>query len=146
MQLIPVFIFVLDIFHLSSYDCLQISLILEHKKNLQIDAWRFDILERSLLNPNHPYSQFHTGNLETLKDIPIKQGLNIRDELLKFHDKYYSANIMKLVVLGKESLDQLSQWVIEKFSAVKNKGIPIPTFGGHPLTKNELSVRSNHFL
>lgn len=76
----------------------------------------------------------------TLKENPEKQGLNIRDELLKFHDKYYSANIMKLVVLGKEPLDQLSQWVIEKFSTVKNKSIPVPTFEGHPLTKNELMV------
>ena len=47
---------------------------------------------------------------------------------------------MKLVVLGKESLDQLLQWVVEKFSAVKNKNVPIPTFEGHPLTENELLV------
>lgn len=97
-------------------------------------------MERSLSNPKHPYSHFGTGNLKTLKEGPINQGLDIREELLKFHDKYYSANIMKLVVLGKESLDQLLQWVVEKFSAVKNKGIPIPTFEGHPLTENELSV------
>ncbi|RIA99019.1 Metalloenzyme, LuxS/M16 peptidase-like protein [Glomus cerebriforme] len=110
----------------------------ENKKNLQSDIWRCFQLEKSLSNPNHPYSHFGTGNLETLQENPMKQGLDIRDELLKFHDKYYSANIMKLTVLGKESLDQLSQWVIEKFSTVKNKGIPIPTFEGHPLTKNEL--------
>ncbi|RIA87179.1 Metalloenzyme, LuxS/M16 peptidase-like protein [Glomus cerebriforme] len=111
----------------------------EYKKNLQLDGRRMHQLERSLSNPNHPYSRFSTGNLETLKENPIKQGLNIRDELLKFHDKYYSANIMKLVVLGKESLDQLSQWIIEKFSAVKNKSIPIPTYDDNPLTENELS-------
>ncbi|CAB4464914.1 unnamed protein product [Rhizophagus irregularis] len=110
----------------------------ENKKNLQSDDWRCYQLEKSLSNPNHPYCRFGTGNLVTLKENPEKQGLNIRDELLKFHDKYYSANIMKLVVLGKEPLDQLSQWVIEKFSTVKNKSIPVPTFEGHPLTKNEL--------
>ncbi|GBB83220.1 hypothetical protein RclHR1_00100024 [Rhizophagus clarus] len=110
----------------------------ENKKNLQSDDWRCYQLEKSLSNPDHPYSHFGTGNLTTLKENPIKQGLNIRDELLKFHDKYYSANIMKLVVLGKDPLDQLSKWVIEKFSSVKNKSIPVPTFDGHPLTKNEL--------
>lgn len=32
---------------------------------------------------------------------PKKLGLDIRQELLKFHDTYYSANIMKLTVIGK---------------------------------------------
>ncbi|GBB86466.1 hypothetical protein RclHR1_01290010 [Rhizophagus clarus] len=111
----------------------------ESKKNLQLDVWKLGQLEKSLSNPNHPYSRFGVGNLETLKENPIKQGLNIRDELIKFHEKYYSANIMKLVVLGRESLDQLTQWVVEKFSTIKNKSIPVPTFDGHPLTENELS-------
>jgi insulysin len=116
------------------------SLDLENKKNLQSDGWRFNQLEKSLSNPKHPFSRFGTGNLKTLKENPAKQGLNVRDELIKFYDKYYSANIMKLVLLGKESLDQLTQWAVEKFSAVKNKGIPVPTFEGHPLTENEMSV------
>ncbi|CAG8512456.1 9385_t:CDS:2, partial [Funneliformis caledonium] len=110
----------------------------ENNKNLQSDIWRMIQMEKLLMNPKHPFSKFNTGNLETLRDNPIKQGLNIRDELLKFHDKYYSANIMKLAVLGKESLDQLSQWVVEKFSAVKNKNISVPTFEDNPLTENEL--------
>jgi insulysin len=74
---------------------------LEHKKNLQNDGWRLHELEKSLTNPNHPYSKFGTGNLRTLKYNPEEMGLNIRDELLRFHDTYYSANIMKLCVLGK---------------------------------------------
>ncbi|KAI7901194.1 Metalloenzyme, LuxS/M16 peptidase-like protein [Cokeromyces recurvatus] len=79
-----------------------------------------------------------TGNLETLMDRPKQLGLDIRQELLKFHNRYYSANIMKLVVLGRESLDQLTEWVVEKFSDVVNKNISVPSFPGHPLTNNEL--------
>ncbi|CAG8742754.1 12068_t:CDS:10, partial [Acaulospora morrowiae] len=41
-------------------------------------------------------------------------------------------------VLGRDSLDQLTQWVVEKFSDIKNKNLPIPTFGGHPFTEREL--------
>jgi insulysin len=37
-----------------------------------------------------------------------------------------------------ESLDQLTKWVFEKFSNVTNKNIPVPSFEGHPLTKNEI--------
>lgn len=58
-------------------------------------------LEKSLSNPKHPYCHFGTGNLETLYETPKKNGLDIRKELLKFHDTYYSANIMKLCVLGR---------------------------------------------
>lgn len=97
-------------------------------------------LKKSLSNPNHPYFHFGTGNLETLYENPKKNGKDIREELLKFHDSYYSANIMKLCVLGREPLDQLTEWAVEKFKNVRNKDIEPPSFPGHPLTENELTV------
>lgn len=42
-----------------------------------------------------------SGNIKTLKEVPEAKGINVRDELLKFHDTWYSANIMALAVLGK---------------------------------------------
>ena len=96
----------------------------ENKKNLQSDNWRLSQLDKSLSNPRHPYHQFSTGNLQTLRDEPRKRGLDIRSEFIKFHDKYYSANRMKLVVLGKEPLDELESWVSELFAEVKNKDLP----------------------
>lgn len=48
-----------------------------------------------------------SGSLETLDTEPKKKGLNIREELLKFYDKYYSANLMKLVIYGKGIQKQL---------------------------------------
>ncbi|KAJ3087149.1 hypothetical protein HK102_011718, partial [Quaeritorhiza haematococci] len=110
----------------------------EHKKNLQSDNWRLWQLEKDLSNPKHPFMKFGTGNLHTLKDIPEERGIDVRKVLLDFHDRYYSANIMRLVVLGKEPLDKLTEWVVEMFTAVKNKSIPVPSFPGHPLTESEL--------
>jgi insulysin len=95
----------------------------ENKKNLQSDNWRFSQLDKTLSNQKHPYHHFSTGNLVTLRDEPRQRGLNIRQEFMNFHDKHYSANRMKLVVLGKESLDQLEAWVVELFSGVKNKDL-----------------------
>ncbi|KAI5298778.1 Insulinase (Peptidase M16), partial [Ascosphaera atra] len=72
----------------------------ENKKNLQSDQWRLMQLQKSFSNPKHPYHKFSTGNLETLRDNPKEQGINIRDEFMKFHEQEYSANRMKLVVVG----------------------------------------------
>ncbi|TPX31670.1 hypothetical protein SmJEL517_g05085 [Synchytrium microbalum] len=110
----------------------------EHKKNLQSDSWRLFQLEKDLSCPTHPYHKFGTGSMETLKDDLVANGRDIRKYLFDFHDSYYSANIMKLVILGKEPLDTLMEWAVSMFSAVKNKSIKVPSFPGHPLTSNEL--------
>ena len=62
------------------------------------------------------------GSLETLQ----KDG--IREALFEFHKKYYSSNIMKLVVTGRHTIAQLEEWVISKFSDVPNKNIERPDF------------------
>ncbi|EUC29549.1 hypothetical protein COCCADRAFT_8266 [Bipolaris zeicola 26-R-13] len=95
----------------------------ENKKNLQNDTWRMHQLNKALANPNHPYNHFSTGSYKTLHDEPIARGVKIRDEFIKFHSTHYSANRMKLVVLGKESLDTLESWVEEIFSKVPNKNL-----------------------
>ncbi|KAL0124001.1 hypothetical protein PUN28_006072 [Cardiocondyla obscurior] len=108
----------------------------EHEKNLANDSWRFDQLDKSSASPDHPFSKFGTGNRETLDIIPKQKGINVRNRLLEFHEKYYSANIMSLSVLGKESLDELENMVINFFSGVRNKEIEVPTWPEHPF-KNE---------
>ncbi|KAJ3128998.1 Insulinase (Peptidase M16) [Nowakowskiella sp. JEL0407] len=129
----------------------------EHKKNLQDDDWRLSQLFRDISSKSHPFHKFSTGDLQTLKVIPEAKGINVRQALLEFHEKYYSANIMSLVVFGKgnfvilinrstmfltvvkkESLDELETWVNEKFSGIKNKDVPVPAFPGKPFTNKEL--------
>ncbi|PWN29969.1 hypothetical protein BDZ90DRAFT_229012 [Jaminaea rosea] len=113
----------------------------EHKKNLQSDAWRAFQLEKSLSDPTHPYSHFGTGSAKTLWDEPRQRGQDVRDELLRFHERYYSANVMKLVVLGRESLDQLTEWAVDKFSGVRNKGLAAPSWPTSPLGKEQMSTQ-----
>ncbi|CAK7567937.1 MAG: hypothetical protein SEPTF4163_005915 [Sporothrix epigloea] len=96
----------------------------ENKKNLQNDQWRIHQLEKSLSNPKHPFCHFSTGNLEVLKIEPEARGINVRQKFMEFHDKHYSANQMKLVVLGREPLDTLQEWTLELFSAIPNKQLP----------------------
>ncbi|PGH21335.1 hypothetical protein AJ80_03386 [Polytolypa hystricis UAMH7299] len=96
----------------------------ENKKNLQSDPWRLLQLNKSLSSKKHPYHHFSTGNLQTLRDEPQKRGIDVRKEFMNFHERQYSANRMKLVVLGREPLDELERWVAELFADVKNKDLP----------------------
>ncbi|KAJ2036402.1 metalloprotease [Coemansia sp. S16] len=107
----------------------------EYKGNLQSDARRIYQLVARTANSAHPFSQFPTGNIGTLKGAAEELGLDLREELIKFYHKYYSADIMRLVVVGNHSLDVLSEWATSKFSDIKSKGNTRPVIDGHPLDK-----------
>uniref|UniRef100_A0A8C9VPF6 Insulin-degrading enzyme n=1 Tax=Scleropages formosus TaxID=113540 RepID=A0A8C9VPF6_SCLFO len=110
----------------------------EHEKNLMNDAWRLFQLEKATGNPNHPFSKFGTGNKLTLETRPSKEGIDVRQELLKFHSTYYSSNLMGLCVLGRESLDELTDMVVKLFAEVENKNVPVPEFPEHPFQEENL--------
>lgn len=114
----------------------------ENKKNLQADTWRLHQLNKSLSNKEHPFHKFSTGNYKVLRDDPVERGVKIRDKFIEFYKKHYSANRMKLVVLGRESLDELESWVTELFSDVPNFDLPQLRWDGVPaLSKAELGMQ-----
>lgn len=111
----------------------------ENKKNLQNDIWRIYQLDKSLSNHNHPYHKFSTGNLTTLGTIPKTNNQDVRKELLDFYNKSYSANLMKLCILGREDLDTLSNWALELFKDVKTIDRKVPEYDSKILTKDYLN-------
>ncbi|XP_013792799.2 insulin-degrading enzyme-like, partial [Limulus polyphemus] len=116
----------------------------EHEKNLKVDIWRLNQLEKSLGNPKHDFSKFGTGNKETLEEIPKSQNIDTRQELLKFHEKWYSSNIMALCVIGKESLDELVEMTVPLFCDVENKNVTVPEWLEHPFGQEQLKVRVSY--
>lgn len=86
---------------------------------------RMDVIG-DIVNPLHPYAKFGVGNLETLAD---QEGRSVRDDLLAFYQAHYSADNMTLVVLGKEGLDELSEKVAERFSAIPKRSVSTPESG-----------------
>ncbi|XP_036142058.1 insulin-degrading enzyme [Monomorium pharaonis] len=104
----------------------------EYEKDLVNDEYRLNHVDKIFARPDHPLSKFTMGNRETLDIIPKQRGINVRNELLKFHKEYYSANIMALCILGKESLDELEEIVVDLFSEVQDKEIKFPTWPEHP--------------
>lgn len=110
----------------------------EHEKNLTTDVWRIRQVSKELADPNHAYHKFGTGSKATLSYIPKENNINVREELCKFHEQFYSANIMCLAVLGKESLDELEQIIVEKFSPIENKEIEAPIWNNRPYLPEKL--------
>ena len=114
----------------------------ENSYNILSDTWRASQLGKSLSRKGHPYSKFGTGNKETLVQIPKEKGINVRDELLKFHSKWYSSSIMSLIVLGQETLDDLEAMVVENFSHVKCiDGVTPPIWTESPFGPEQLKKR-----
>lgn len=112
----------------------------ENKKNLQNDMWRLHQLDRSLSNPAHPVSKFSTGNLVTLETEPLTRNVDVRQRLLEFYDNHYSANLMKLCIIGREPIDTLQRWVVEKFSAIRNTDKPKPSYTAVPYRQEDLQM------
>lgn len=96
----------------------------EYRLKIKDDSHRaWDVL-RELVNPLHPLSQFSVGDLTTLADRPQRP---VRDDLIAFYQRYYSANLMSLVVVGRESLDALHVAVQSRFAAIPNHNVTLPS-------------------
>nr|WP_275664259.1 insulinase family protein [Vibrio brasiliensis] len=105
----------------------------EYKLKLKDDSRRLYQVHKELVNPEHPFSKFSVGNIETLGD---RDGQSIRDEIVAFHFEQYSADLMTLAITGPQQLDQLESWCIEKFTAIPNhhlieKQIEVPYCDEH---------------
>uniref|UniRef100_UPI0005CAB675 insulin-degrading enzyme-like n=1 Tax=Fragaria vesca subsp. vesca TaxID=101020 RepID=UPI0005CAB675 len=60
----------------------------------------------------------HEGNKKSLDDAK-DNGINLQERILKLYRDYYHGGLMKLVVIGGESLNVLEHWVLELFGDVK---------------------------
>ncbi|MAK92122.1 MAG: peptidase M16 [Oleibacter sp.] len=87
----------------------------EYSAKLKDDFRRIYSAEKMAMNPQHPYAHFATGNLDTLSD---REGDKVRDDLVAFYKKHYSAERMTAVVAGNYPLDQLEQWARGHFADV----------------------------
>jgi len=90
----------------------------EYRSKRKLDGLRYYSAYRQALNPDHPLSRFAVGNLKTLADRPDE---SVRQDLVRFYRHHYSANTMKLVVYGKQPLDQLEKMVRGRFSEIPNR-------------------------
>ncbi|KAJ9145759.1 hypothetical protein P3X46_028104 [Hevea brasiliensis] len=90
----------------------------EFNQVLQNDACRLQQLQCHTSGPGYPFNRFCWGNKKSLIDA-MEKGINLREQILKLYRDYYHGGLMKLVVIGGESLDMLESWVTELFANVR---------------------------
>lgn len=87
----------------------------EYQSKLREDGWRgMDTLKQAV-NPKHPYARFSIGNNATLPKETV------RPALLKFYKKYYSADRMTAVIIGREPTKTLTNWGVALFADVPKR-------------------------
>jgi len=79
----------------------------EHKKNQPDTQRRLWHLLRSRANPKNPMHQFATGDLQTLKLQPEKEGKSLVKALREFHTKNYCAGRLHLVLISNKTTSDL---------------------------------------
>ncbi|WP_299734308.1 insulinase family protein [uncultured Endozoicomonas sp.] len=111
----------------------------EYRLHAREDGWRLFMATNKTSNPEHPKSRFNIGSLDTLNNDDGQLWQSLKD----FHEKYYVASNMSVVVYGKESLDTLEQWVNASFSEVPSGTHPELKIGKAPYSDDEVQVRIN---
>lgn len=49
--------------------------------------------------------------------------------MIVFYEKWYSANIMSLVLVSNHSVEDMHKWVVKYFANIVNKNVGVPSFG-----------------
>lgn len=88
----------------------------EYAKNIENDDIREVFVHRELSNPQHPIHKFSMGNSSTLSDVSQK-------ELREWYENHYSSNLMRLVVIGKEPVEELKKMVEDSFKDIENRNL-----------------------
>lgn len=92
----------------------------EYSANLKEDGRRIFSAQKMAMNPEFTFSNFSTGNLDTLSD---RDNSKIRDELISFYKTHYSSDRMTLVIAGDYELDQLGNKARNLFSDIPKRDV-----------------------
>lgn len=96
----------------------------EFKLKLKDDIRRLYDVHKETINQAHPFSKFSVGSIDTLAD---RKESDLTTEIRDFFHQHYLANAMTLVLEGPQSLTELSQLAIAKFSDIKASTAAVQT-------------------
>ena len=119
LKILDVFaqIFISPLFKMESVERELNAVDSEFQNSLTNEYSRFNAVCKQFMKKTHPNSKFNFGCLKTL-NVP-----NIQKIVYDFYNKYYSSHLMKLVVIGKETLDELEKNITTMFSKITKKNV-----------------------
>jgi len=91
----------------------------ENSKNLTADGRRRLQILKDLVDPDHYYSKFSTGNSETLPTDDPEKLNHIREALLAFHRKHYRPEKMTVIIAGPQSSETFKEWIGSRYSRIR---------------------------
>jgi len=111
----------------------------EHKKNMPDTQRRLWHLLRSKANPKSPLSKFSTGDLNTLKLEPEKQGKSLAAALEHFHAENYCPSRMHLVIMSNSTAAEQLKMARKSFDVLKKDSCKArPTYEDTPTFSHDL--------
>lgn len=86
----------------------------EYSKNASDDDFREYYILKSLGAPDHPFSRFGMGNIESLKT-------SSRDDLIAWYNTHYSSDLMTLIIASPLPMDKLTALAEQEFGEIPLK-------------------------
>ena len=99
----------------------------EHLKNVNNEYWFMKQIIHNLSLKNSGINRFSTGTLETLGAQGTESHImKLREEMIKFYNKYYCSNNMCITIQSNEDIDIVEKYIVKYFSEIKESNITIP--------------------
>jgi insulysin len=106
----------------------------EHNKNLLADMWIIDDIFKQFLNKSK-YTNFGTGNSESLKDITQK-------DILNFYNKYYTTDNIYVCIIDSLSIKEMNKKYLKYFDEIPKK---IYT-GNDKVNKQKINTKKENLI
>ncbi len=111
----------------------------EYMARIRDESRRENDVLNQLLNPDNPTTGFAVGSRETLASPPEGEA-PLRERVIDFYHQHYDANVMNLAIVAPQPLDQLEEWVAERFADIPDNDLSVPTIDA-PLVDSDTLPR-----
>ena len=96
------------------------------------NAVHVEMLLQSFASSDSSFNKFSVGNTNTLQDVPNEEKVDVHREMENFYRRFYSANIMTLVLIDRVVVQRLQEIAIDKFGPLINNWAERPLVGKEP--------------
>ncbi|CAG7724486.1 unnamed protein product [Allacma fusca] len=113
----------------------------EFEKVLVLDEERRNRIDAALCKISHPYHKFDCGSTLSLWTRPKSTSSKLRDQVMKFLQEYYSANLMHLVILGTDDIPGLQSQIETYFSLLQNAQTTLTPWSTSPYGEEHVKTK-----